>query len=235
MQLFLLDTALDVTLRSLTIVNNHLASMSFVVGGDPTIADLGEAMSATLENLDASLLGPGEPKTIPADVAVKKLQRRLGKFFHSDKVLVKLADGIASDAAAGADYLKIRSDGMFNERDLKVLEVHEGHVHIGTTLNGLAQPVCTFLAKGPPSSTITQEGLAIIMEIISFNSYPARLKRITNRIHAIDMAEQGADFDRVDPQVIHNCVEARDVVGVLQPDRQADEIRGHARRQLLCS
>ena len=165
--------------------------------GDPTIADLGEAMSATLENLDASLLGPGEPKTIPADVAVKKLQRRLSKFFHSDKVLVKLADGIASDAAAGADYLKIRSDGMFNERDLKVLEVHEGHVHIGTTLNGLAQPVCTFLAKGPPSSTITQEGLAIIMEIISFNSYPARLKRITNRIHAIDMAEQGADFIEV--------------------------------------
>ena len=162
--------------------------------GDPTIADLGEAMSATLENLDASLLGPGEPKTITAEVAVQKLQKRLGKFFHSDEVRVKLSDGIASDAAAGADYLKIRSDGMFNERDLKVLEVHEGHVHIATTLNGLHQPVCTFLAKGPPSSTITQEGLAIIMEIISFNSYPSRLKRITNRIHAINMAEKGADF-----------------------------------------
>lgn len=176
--------------------------------GDPTIADLGEAMSQTLENLDASLLGPGEPKTIPAEEAVKKLQKRLAKFFHSDEVRVKLADGIASDAAAGADYLKIRSDGMFSERDLRVLEVHEGHVHIGTTINGLNQPVCTFLAKGPPSSTITQEGLAIIMEIISFNSHPARLKRVTNRIHAINMAEQGADFLEVFNAFRHRGMDA---------------------------
>ena len=55
---------------------------------------------------------------------------------------------------------------QFSERDLQVLEVHEGWVHVGTTLNGMNQPVCTFLSKGPPSSTITQEGLAILMEVI---------------------------------------------------------------------
>src|SRR5690606_13228235 len=76
----------------------------------------------------------------------------------------------------------------------RALEVHEGWVHLGTTLNGMLQPVCTFLSKGPPSSTISQEGLAIIMEIFTFSSHPARVQRLTDRIHAVAMAEQGADF-----------------------------------------
>ncbi len=67
-------------------------------------------------------------------------------------------------------------------------------MHLGTTLNGLAQPVCTFLSKGPPSSTITQEGLGIIAEVFTFASYPGRVKRLTNRITAVGMAEEGANF-----------------------------------------
>lgn len=104
------------------------------------------------------------------------------------------SDGILADAAAGADYIKIRSDALFNERDVRSLEVHEGLVHVGTTLNGQNQPICTFLAKGPPSSTVTQEGLAILMEVIAFASYPTRLRKLTNRTRAIHMAEEGADF-----------------------------------------
>ncbi len=67
-------------------------------------------------------------------------------------------------------------------------------MHVGTTLNGQAQPYCTFLSKGPPSSTITQEGLAIFVENLSFLSYPERVRRVGNRIRAVAMAEQGADF-----------------------------------------
>lgn len=104
------------------------------------------------------------------------------------------SDGIVADAAAGADYIKVRADALFNERDVRALEVHEGLVHVGTTLNGLSQPICTFLAKGPPSSTVTQEGLAILMEVIAFASYPTRLRKLTNRTRAIHMAEEGADF-----------------------------------------
>ena len=73
-------------------------------------------------------------------------------------------------------------------------EVHEGWVHLGTTLNGQHQPVCTFLSKGPPSSTITQEGLAVITEIFAFASHPARVRRLTNRIEGVAMAEAGANF-----------------------------------------
>ncbi len=126
------------------------------------------------------------------------LQWRLDRVFGEGEgegvVRVFESDGIVADAAAGADYIKIRSDAMFNERDLQALEVHEGLVHVGTTLNGLNQPICTFLAKGPPTSTVTQEGLAILMEVIAFASYPSRLRKLTNRTRAIHMAEEGADF-----------------------------------------
>ncbi len=165
--------------------------------GDPTIADLGEMMAQTLANLDHSMLAQrGQDRHITGEQAVAILQERFNTAFapFGSKITVKLSDGILADAAAGADYLKIRKEASFSERDLRVIEVHEGWVHLGTMLNGKSQPVCTFLSKGPPSSTVTQEGLAILMEIIAFASYPARLKRLTNRVVAVSLAEQGANF-----------------------------------------
>lgn len=164
--------------------------------GDPTLADLGVMFSTYLDNIaDRSEL-KDEPKTLNASEAVALLQSRLNGVFGDDEAVVRVfeSDGILADAAAGADYIKIRADALFNQRDIRALEVHEGLVHVGTTLNGLNQPICTFLAKGPPSSTITQEGLAILMEVISFTSYPTRLRKLTNRTRAIHMAEDGADF-----------------------------------------
>ena len=107
---------------------------------------------------------------------------------------MRLSDGIVADAAAGSDYIKIRNNARFTPREVRLLEVHEGWVHLGTTLNGQDQPVCTFLSKGPPSSTITQEGLAVISEIFAFASHPGRVRRLTNRIEGVAMAEAGANF-----------------------------------------
>jgi len=164
--------------------------------GEPTLADFGQMLSDSLTNIDRSAVIEEEPRDIPAAHAVLLLQERLDQAFpNPDKALrVILSDGIVADAAAGSDYIKLRQDAMFNERDLRMLEVHEGWVHLGTTLNGMAQPVCTFLGKGPPSSTVTQEGLAVLMETITFASFPARLLKITARIQGIAMAENGANF-----------------------------------------
>ncbi len=166
--------------------------------GDPTLADLGLMLSDFLNNIATRGDLADEPKTLSAGEAVAMLQTRLDGVFGrgSEQSIVRVfeSDGIVADAAAGADYIKIRSDARFNERDVRALEVHEGLVHVGTTLNGLSQPICTFLAKGPPSSTVTQEGLAILMEVIAFASYPTRLRKLTNRTRAIHMAEEGADF-----------------------------------------
>lgn len=164
--------------------------------GDPTLADLGMMMSEALGKIDQKAILPSQEKTITGEQAVEILQERLNQAFPDPDrpIRVMLSDGIVSDAAAGTDYLKVRKEARFNMQDLKLLEVHEGWVHVGTTLNGMSQPVCTFLSKGPPSATITQEGLAIVMEIFAFASHPARLRRVTNRIHGVSMAEEGATF-----------------------------------------
>jgi uncharacterized protein (TIGR02421 family) len=164
--------------------------------GDPTLADLGLMLFDYLNNIAHRGDLKDEPKTLTAKDAVDMLQSRLSAVFGEgdDTIRVFESDGIVADAAAGADYIKIRADAMFNERDVRALEVHEGLVHVGTTLNGQNQPICTFLSKGPPSSTVTQEGLAILMEVIAFASYPTRLRKLTNRTRAIHMAEEGADF-----------------------------------------
>lgn len=164
--------------------------------GDPTLADLGLMLSDYLNNIDGRGDLKDEPKNLTAKEAVEILQRRLNKVFGEAEETIRVfeSDGIVADAAAGADYIKVRADAMFNARDVRALEVHEGLVHVGTTLNGLNQPICTFLAKGPPSSTVTQEGLAILMEVIAFASYPSRLRKLTNRTRAIHMVEEGRRF-----------------------------------------
>ncbi len=162
--------------------------------GDPTIGDLGRRMSEIVSRLqDDPLLGDDE-KTLDPPTAARTLAARFDAYFGPDVVRVKVDGEVLADAAAGADYVKLRHDARFSERDIDVLEVHEGWIHIGTTLNGLAQPVATFLGKGTPSCTITQEGLAIIQEIFTFRSAPTRIRRLSERVEAIRMAEEGADF-----------------------------------------
>jgi uncharacterized protein (TIGR02421 family) len=163
--------------------------------GDPNLADLGRMMSQTLANLSGDgALDAGEP-TLTAPEVVRLLASRLGGFFGDRAGFrVRLSDGIVADAAAGSDYIKVRGDARFTPREVRLLEVHEGWVHLGTTLNGQAQPVCTFLGKGPPSSTMTQEGLAVLTEVLAFASHPGRLRRLAHRIEGVALAESGADF-----------------------------------------
>ncbi len=164
--------------------------------GDPTLAEIGVMIAESLANLKNDVLDESLKKHHTSEEVVEILQERLNVVYPdpANPVRVMLSDGIISDAAAGTNYIKIRKDARFNERDIRLLEVHEGWVHVGTTLNGMNQPVCTFLSKGPPSATVTQEGLAILLEIIAFASHPARLRNVTNRIVAVDMAERGANF-----------------------------------------
>ncbi len=165
--------------------------------GDPTLADLGSVMEQTLVNLLQNASMREADKDISAGEAVEILNQRLLQAFPAAGIRVLLNDQMTADAAAGSDYLKIRSDARFNALDIDVLEVHEGWVHLGTTLNGMAQPWCTFLGKGPPSSTTTQEGLAVLTEILTLRSSPPRLYRLINRVRGVTLAEEGANFIEV--------------------------------------
>lgn len=161
----------------------------------PRLSELGVLLGKILEKLVLEMTGKADEKRYTADEAVAILQTRLSDYFHeTDHVRVTLSDNIVADASAGADCIKIKRSRKFSDHDLRYLEVHEGWVHLGTTLNGLAQPVCTFLSKGSPTSSITQEGLAVTTEIFSFSSYPGRMLRITNRVRALNFVNEGANF-----------------------------------------
>jgi len=164
--------------------------------GAPTLKDLALLITGALASIETKTETNRDTERSTSEEAVLKLSARLSHYFQDEKepVRIILNDEIVADAAAGAECIKLRRNAVFSERELRMLEVHEGWVHLGTTLNGLHQPICTFLSKGPPSATITQEGLAIIMEIFTFSSYPSRMQSLTDRIIAIDMAEQGANF-----------------------------------------
>jgi len=159
-----------------------------------TVRDMGFVLYDLLTSIGGERLGPEQPRNIPAQAAAQELNVRLSSYFGDQAVRVDVDDTLLADAAAGSDYVKIRTGAMFSRSDIDILEAHEGWVHVATSLNGQAQPVARWLAKGPPRTTAVQEGLAALMEILTFRSTPRRAKKLNDRILAVDKAEDGASF-----------------------------------------
>ncbi|HEY3234985.1 MAG TPA: flavohemoglobin expression-modulating QEGLA motif protein, partial [Polyangiaceae bacterium] len=158
------------------------------------VRDIALDMYGILTALDDDVLGPQPARNIPADQVVSILNQRLNAYFGESRVRVILDDGILADAAAGSDYIKVRRGARFSERDIRILEVHEGWTHVSTSLNGQLQPVARWLGKGPPRTAAAQEGLAALLEVLTFASYPSRARCLNDRVLAIDKAEDGASF-----------------------------------------
>jgi uncharacterized protein (TIGR02421 family) len=163
-------------------------------GDKLTLIEMGQRLCHIFSLPAAKHLAAAYPKNISAETAVEQLQQRLKPYFADSVFTVKETDGIVSDASAGGDCIKVNTHSLFSSLDLQVLEVHEGWVHVGTTLNGRNQPWATWLSVGSPRITGLQEGLAVLIETLTFSSFPDRARRISDRVVAIDMAENGADF-----------------------------------------
>ncbi len=162
--------------------------------GRSSVRDLGHLLYEILTNVDDNLLGPFFERTITAEAAAAMLNERFATYFSDTTVRVSADDSIVADAAAGNDYVKVRTGAMFSPRDIDILEVHEGWVHVATSLNGQQQSVAKWLAKGPPRTTSVQEGLAALLEIFTLRTYPRRARRLNDRVLAVDKAEDGASF-----------------------------------------
>lgn len=166
--------------------------------GGPRLCDLDEVLGGVLYSLSAEMKIGTDEKKYSAKEAKTILQERLPHFSSKkDQVKVVIDDTMIADAAAGADSIKMNPKVRFSERDLKYLEVHEGWIHIGTTINGTNQPYCIFcifLSKGSPACSVTQEGLAVVTEVFTFFSYPVRMLKVTNLVKAIDLVTGSADF-----------------------------------------
>ncbi|HLU67149.1 MAG TPA: flavohemoglobin expression-modulating QEGLA motif protein, partial [Kofleriaceae bacterium] len=107
---------------------------------------------------------------------------------------VEVVDHLSANALAGATRIRLRRGASFTDRDVHQLVQHEALVHVATTLNGMRQPQLRVLASGHPGTTRTQEGLAVFAEFISGSMDPDRLRRLADRVLAIQMAIDGADF-----------------------------------------
>ncbi|MFZ9595845.1 MAG: flavohemoglobin expression-modulating QEGLA motif protein [Bdellovibrionia bacterium] len=161
------------------------------------ISELGQLLYSIFGKIDAQGLGVEYPEILDAKDVVATLNERFRSYFSDSSVEAKISDGILADASAGGDVVKVKESALFSSRDVDILEVHEGWVHVGTTQNGNQQRVARWLAKGPPRCASTQEGLAVIMEIFTFRSYPKRARQINDRILGIDQAEDGANLVEV--------------------------------------
>jgi len=159
-----------------------------------TILNLGQMLYSILGSIDERVLSAPAVEEYDAKQTVDILNERFKSYFKDGSVEAKISDGILADASAGGDVVKIKEGAKFSLRDIDILEVHEGWVHIGTTQNGVHQNVAKWLSKGPPRCSATQEGLAVIMEIFTFRTYPKRARHINDRILGIDKAEDGANI-----------------------------------------
>lgn len=163
-------------------------------GSLSTVKDLGLHLYNILSSIQTGANVDKKMEQVDAKRALLELNERFGRHFPGQGVKVTIEDSMVADAAASAKTIKLRQAATFTQRDLDILEVHEGWVHMGTTINGLEQKIAKWLSKGPPRVTATQEGLAVLMEIFSFVTFPRRARKINDRVLATAKAEDGANF-----------------------------------------
>ena len=149
------------------------------------------------DELGADLLADDSSVDMSATVLRDELAKTLDDFFGAGVIKVEVDSELTAKAAAGATRIRLRDGTSFSEYDRHQLLAHEAFVHSLTALNGRQQPLLASLARTSPRVTATQEGLAVFAELMSGAIDIARLKRISLRILAIDMALNGADFVEV--------------------------------------
>ncbi|MDH4561110.1 flavohemoglobin expression-modulating QEGLA motif protein [Pseudomonas sp. BN411] len=140
---------------------------------------------------------PATDACIPAEDFAAWMRTEVDAFFGPDQVRVVVDPDLASKAIAGATRIRLRASALFSELDKAQLLQHEAFVHVATALNGRAQPRLTSLALGAPRTTLTQEGIAMLAELITGSIDIQRLRRVALRVVAVQQALDGADFIEV--------------------------------------
>jgi len=159
-----------------------------------------DAANYFLERTDELMGGHVVPPTVAnigAEAFAERLGRAVNEFFTDDTVEVVLDPDLSSKAIAGSKKIRLRADAMFSDLDLDQLLYHEAHIHAATMHNGRRQPNLKCLALGAPRTTRTQEGLAVLAELLTLSLDVARLRRLALRVQGIAKALDGANFIEV--------------------------------------
>jgi uncharacterized protein (TIGR02421 family) len=168
-----------------------------IPGSDRSNLDAARYFVELSDELGSEMIADDVSVNLTAEQLRADLSKSLDDFFGEPIISVEVDPELTAKAAAGATRIRLRGGARFSEYDRHQLLAHEALVHSLTALNGRAQPLLASLARTSPRVTATQEGLAVFAELISGAIDISRLKRISLRILAIDMALHGADFVEV--------------------------------------
>jgi uncharacterized protein (TIGR02421 family) len=161
---------------------------------DWTGVDAADFFLKTTDELLGNHAVPPAVPTIPAGEFAERLRRSVDEFFTEDEVAVVLDPRLPSKAIAGSKRIRVRDGALFSELDFGQLLHHEAFVHAATLLNGKRQPRVRCLGLGAPRTTRTQEGIAVLAELMTLSIDIVRLRRIALRVRAVKAALDGADF-----------------------------------------
>jgi uncharacterized protein (TIGR02421 family) len=161
---------------------------------DFTALDAADYFLERTDDLVGGHVVPPTVASIPAEEFALRLKKAVDEFFVEDQVDVVLDAGLSSKAIAGSKRIRLRAGALFSDLDLDQLLFHEAHVHAATMLNGRRQPNLKLLSLGAPRTTRTQEGLAVLAELLTLSLDVSRLRRLALRVKAIARVLDGADF-----------------------------------------
>jgi len=159
-----------------------------------TPLELAQSVLDTITHLAHIDIHIAPPASHTADQVAEDLERAVHEHFGADAPAVELVEELSANALATSRAIRIRRGARFTDRDFSQLLHHEAFIHFATSLNGRAQEELPLLAAGHPGTTRTQEGLAVFAEVISGSMELDRLQRLADRVLAIQMAVEGADF-----------------------------------------
>lgn len=191
----------------------RFSELSRSIYGEPTatILDgvtsslaLAERLDRVLTPLDREDLGAVATK-LDAQAVADRMAAMTRPHFGDETPEFELVEDLGAKAVAGARRVRLRRDGDYTEADVHQLLMHEVFVHVATSLNGKTQEGLPILASAHPSTTRTQEGLAVFSEILGGSMAPARFRRLAGRVLAIQMALDGADFVELHRFFLERC------------------------------
>ncbi len=165
--------------------------------GMATSLTLAKQFDSLIESFATIDLGAPDDACHLAENVAQQMRQAVSDAFGDSAPAVLIEDNLSANALAGAKRIRIKRTACFTDRDIVQLINHEAYIHVGTSLNGLAQTELPMLAASHPGTTRTQEGLAVFAEFITGTMDIDRMRRLSDRVLGIQMAIDGADFIEV--------------------------------------
>lgn len=164
---------------------------------DETPLKLAESVRNHVIQLNKLKIEIDSPKIHSSEDIAQEIKTAIEPHFLENTPEIAIVDELSANALATSKQIRIRRDAKFTDRDAIQLINHEAFVHVLTSINGKKQTKLPILGEGHVGTTSTQEGLAVFAEIISGSMELNRFQRLADRVFAIQMAIDGADFIQV--------------------------------------